>query len=77
MAAKWKDVALALHFEGHTIQNIQHDTRIQCMDACREMLQKWLDGEGSQPVTWKTLMNALDVAGFAPVMKDLQQILGN
>ena len=77
VAAKWEEVALALHFEDHTIQNIRYDTRIQCVDACREMFQKWLDGEGSQPVTWETLMAALVGAGFITLVEDLQEILRN
>ena len=62
VAAKWEDVA-------------RYDTRIQCVDACREMFQKWLDGEGSQPVTWETLMAALVGAGFITLVEDLQEIL--
>jgi len=77
VAARWEEVALALHFEGHTIQNIRYDTRFQCVDACREMFQKWLDGEGSQPVTWETLMAALVGAGFITLVEDLQELLRN
>ena len=76
VAAKWEEVALALHFEGHTIQNIRYDPHIQCIDtACRVMLQKWLDGEGHQPMTWGTLMDALIDIGFVTVVEDLQEIL--
>lgn len=78
VAARWEEVALELHFKGHMLQNIQYDPHIQCIDsACRVMLQKWLDGEGSQPVTWETLMDALVGAGFVTVVEDLQEILGN
>jgi len=80
VAAKWEKVALALHFEGHTIQNIRSDPHIQCIDtACRVMLQKWLDGEGSQhqQVTWGTLMDALIDIGFVTLVKELQEILRN
>ena len=78
VAAKWEEVALALHFEGHTIQNIRYDPHIQCIDtACRVMLQKWLDGEGRQPVAWGTLMDALIDIGFVTVVEDLQEILRN
>ena len=77
VAARWEDVALELHFEGHTLQNIQYDTRIQCIEACRKMFQKWLDGEGRQPVTWETLMDALVGAGFVTLVEDLQEILTN
>ena len=76
VAAKWEEVALALHFEGNAIQNIQYDPHIRCIDsACRVMLQKWLDGEGHLPVTWETLMDALVAAGFVTVVEDLQEIL--
>ena len=78
VAAKWEEVALALHFEGHTIQNIRYDPHIQSIDtACRVMLQKWLDGEGRQPVAWETLMDALIDIGFVAVVEDLQEILIN
>ena len=75
IAAKWEEVALALHFEGHTLQNIRYDTRVQCVDACREMFQKWLDGDGSQPATWETLRDCLVDAGFVTLVEDIQQIL--
>ena len=75
VAARWEEIALELHFEGHTLQNVRYNTRIQCIDACREMFQKWLDGEGRQPVTWETLMDALVGAGFVTVVEDLQEIL--
>ena len=78
VAAKWEDVALALHFEGHVLQNIRYDPHIHCIDtACREMFQKWLDGEGRQPVTWETLLDALVDAGFVTVVEDLHEILRN
>jgi len=41
------------------------------------MLQKWLDGEGHQPVAWETLMDALIDIGFVTVVEDLQEILRN
>jgi len=47
------------------------------VDACREMFQKWLDGEGSQPVTWETLMAARVGAGFITLVEDLQEIIRN
>jgi len=78
VAAKWEQVALALHFEDHTVQNIQYDPRILCIETnCCAMFKKWLDGEGCQPVTWETLMDALVGAGFATVVEDLHEIFTN
>ena len=78
VAARWEEVALALHFEGHILRNIRYDPHIQCIDtSCREMFQKWLDGEGREPVTWKTLMDALIDIGFVTEVEDLQEIITN
>ena len=78
VAARWEEVAMELHFEGYTLQNIHYDPHILCVDtACRVMFQKWLDGEGRQPATWETLIDALVGAGFITVAEDLQEILRN
>ena len=75
VAAKWEKLALALHFKGSTLDAIRRDTHHQTEDACRRMLQRWLEGEGRKPVNWNTLTKALDDAGFTELAKELNQVL--
>ena len=57
-AAKWEELALALHFEGHILEIIHRD-HILVVPACRNVLYRWLKGEARQPVNWITLIKSL------------------
>ena len=38
------------------------------------MLSQWIDGEGSRPVNWGTLIGSLEVADFVTLAQDLKLI---
>ena len=57
-AAKWEEMALALHFEGHILEIISRDHTL-VVPACRNVLYRWLKGEARQPVNWITLIKSL------------------
>ena len=55
----WKQLATRLHFETHEVKAIEKDNTT-VMQMCREMLGKWLEGQGQRkPRTWATLIEAL------------------
>ena len=74
----WEDLARALHFESSVIEHIG-DMFFQTEDACREVLRRWLEGQGEtrQPVNWTTLIDGLSEAGFVDVAEELQEALGD
>lgn len=76
LAACWEDLALALHFDGNALQQITRDRQGSVEAACREILTRWLAGEGRKPVTWATFIDALEddmQLSFLP--KDLRDAL--
>ena len=77
IAHKWDQVAITLHFETNEIEGIERDCQCQTNDASRKMIMKWLDGGGSlrKPITWATLIEALEEAGLSEVAKDIVSIL--
>ena len=77
IAHKWRLVAIRLHFETHDIACIEQDCHCQTSDASRKVIMKWLDSGGSlrKPITWATLLEALEEADLAEVVKDIVSIL--
>ena len=66
VAAQWEQLALALHFGSSVIDIVKRNNFYQTEDTCREMLQRWLEGQGEtrQPVNWATLIDSLLEAGL-------------
>ena len=75
VSAKWEELALALHFDREVIRAAERSQHFQVEAACRTILQKWLDGEGLQPVTWETLMEALVDIEHGTLAGDLRREL--
>ena len=75
VASRWESVATQLHFEGHLIDTIKMESHYQVDSACRKMFIRWLEGIGRQPITWKTLIDALDEAGLPRVVHELNNII--
>jgi len=73
-AANWEKLALALHFEEHIlgIVSLDHTSVIQ---ACRDVLSRWLRGEARQPVNWITLIESLREMKFDILGEDLKLAL--
>ena len=75
VAYKWEDIAIRLHFEGHSISEIKQDAFFQTRQACQKMLIKWMQGVGRKPTTWKTLIAALKEAGLGEVADELHKVI--
>ena len=77
IAHEWDQVATRLYFEGHEIRRIQQDFHGQSRKASREMIMEWLDGRGTlrKPITWATLIKALNEAELSQLAEDVVSIL--
>ena len=60
VSTDWEKLALALHLRGEIIRE---QSQFQVEAACHNILQRWLNGEGRQPVTWGTLVDGLEDIG--------------
>ena len=77
VAANWEDVATRLHFPGYTIKAISRDCQHQSDQACRSMFTRWLDGEGRKPITWGTLIDALNETDLSSVAQELDKMINS
>ena len=71
----WEKLALALQFRGGVIRAVERNQHFQVEAACRTILQRWLDGESCQPVTWGTLMECLEDIGHGTLASELRREL--
>ena len=71
----WEFVADQLGIESHVTDTIKMESHYQVNSACRKMFMKWLEGVGHQPITWRTLIDALDDAGLCAVALELNNII--
>jgi len=74
VAAKWQDLAPHLKFEP-VIEIIAQDNKSCCEDAFDDLMRRWLKGAGLLPVSWKTLLQALDAAEFKTLSSDIKKVL--
>ena len=62
----WERLAFALKFSDTTVNTIKLNNRDYCEQSCRDILSRWLRGMNAgldpRPLTWKTLVSALDEA---------------
>ena len=75
VSADWEKLALALHFRGVIVRAVEQSQHFQVEAACRTILQRWLEGEGLQPVTWETLVEALVDIEHGALAGDLRREL--
>ena len=62
LAPQWKQFGLCLDFDrtGRQLDLIEAEQSHRAVACCREMFKHWLEGNGVQPVTWRTLIELLD-----------------
>ena len=75
VASKWDKLAIRLYFGGEDIRRIQRSSQHQSDTACRNVFIDWLGGNGREPITWETLIEALKEAGLTELAKDARDIL--
>ena len=74
VAPRWEKFALYLKMDKSMIDIWKRDTD-QVEDATRKLFGHWLDGNGRQPISWRTLIQALLEAGLSITATDLGKIL--
>ena len=72
---KWKQVAIALGFNGSRIEAIEIGALRQPEDACLKMFTDWLaGGHDLQPPTWNVLIQSLRAAKLPEIADVLKFI---
>ena len=74
VAAKWNKLAVQLDFPHYKIEAIERDSK-DCENATDKVIFNWLIGSARQPVTWRTLLEALEDAEFTALATDLKTVL--
>ena len=72
VSTDWEKLALALHLCGEIIMEQRH---FRPEAACHTILQRWLSGDGRQPVTWDTLLDCLEEIGHGTLAGYLRKEL--
>ena len=73
-AAKWNKLATRLYFEPQDISRIRNDVHHQSIDACETVLSEWRQGKGRRPITWDTVIKALEEAVLSELAADLKVV---
>ena len=71
----WKKVANLLKISSEAVLNIEHDFPNDCERCCQKVLNKWVEGEDYQTITWKTLIEVLWDADRSTLAEELQQFV--
>ena len=66
--ARWQELAYALHIESE-VESIEASTNIDTSSAWRKIFTTWLRGGYREPVTWKTLLEALKDSDFCELAR--------
>ena len=75
-AAKWQELASALGVKSSLIEAVSKNHQKSCIDACQDVLKRWLREEkhtGKQERTWTTLLTALGQADLSELERNLRR----
>ena len=61
--------------DGSIVDQITSEYHWKAEDITKEILKRWIRGEGKQPVTWKTLTDALSAIGLTELAKSILESL--
>lgn len=75
ISGSWSYVAIAFGFDGPSIDQIKLSSQQQAREACRMMMTEWFKGAKRAPVTWGTLVQALQDAEFVDLADKLLNVL--
>ena len=76
VADRWQELAVALGVKGSVIDAVSKNYHKSSIDACQDLLKRWLTEEkhtGKQDRTWSTLLTALGRADFAELERSLRR----
>ena len=60
--------------QGHIVDAIVHDHR-DAEKITLKILQRWINGEGQQPVSWKTMVKVLQYIGLNELAKEIKELM--
>lgn len=72
IASRWEDVARRLDIDYKRVERA--DSR-DCDRACSKILNMWCNGEGRQPATWETFIEALEEAQFGELAEQIASMI--
>lgn len=78
VAAEWERLAITLHIDkdGCKIATIKRNLwGIGVEACCIEVFQRWLRGEGLEPVTWETMLESLRDLEYFNLAGDIEKHL--
>ena len=79
MGPRWKDVGKALKFSPAELQNIDITNRQNPEECCDSLMTKWISGFVSQrekqPLTWATLLEAMEDSRLGDLAGKLESLL--
>ena len=81
ISAHWEEVAYALYYDIHIVDNIEAKYNGNTTKCCQNLLKDWLQtdhGKRAGPKTWSTLLDALKrVEGLTASRENIIQDLSN
>ena len=60
---------------GVILPTIQSEKHMNATEITTEIMRRWLNGKGRQPVTWQTLIECLDSVGLSHIVSTIVQSL--
>ena len=75
MAPKWLILGDLLEFETKTLENIEQKCGKIPNLCCREIFQRWINGEGVQPCSWEKLIDLVEDCGEVVLAEDIKNAL--
>lgn len=70
----WIQLGIALEFDFNLIQAIEGSNHYRVDKCCLDLLNRWLNGEACQPITWARLIEALFKAKHANLASELENL---
>jgi GH24 family phage-related lysozyme (muramidase) len=70
-----EEFALCLEMEGDMIDIWKRDAPNQAKEAARKLFVHWLNGNGRKPISWKTLIQALNENDLPIIATQVEEIL--
>ena len=75
VAPFWKKFALYLTMDGNMVEIWETNHVCQVEDAAMKLFGHWLKGNGRQPISWKTLIQALHENDLSIIAIKVEEIL--
>ena len=73
----YRDLGLLLLDDenGAIVNSVVTEYQLNAVDITREILTRWINGAGIQPVTWKTLTDTLQDIGLTELASTIEKSL--